>query len=362
MAPPPPPFNPRIALGFMVSMGVLILSFLWLARQIPTLAFGLGLVTLIAVAVATIIADAWLEEAHKREEELRRNRYKREAQQALEAELKSIADRERQQAEIRETQRLQREALLLEQQAAAQRQREEMLAKAKRLEDERLRREAELREAEIQEKNARDEQARIEREAFLRAERHKRCLTDKFIFPYCCDLCPKCRSTNFEEILAGEPRFGAFRHNSANDFKRQFEDRMEVLDHKGVGNLIFDALMRPDQHKTPDEISTYVAEVVPEYVSRSFNLPATVSFQLIHTDRHIDPCHRGGWAEDSFPQLCVFAYVLGSTWERLPSPHAGLVPYFTWCALMQSTEILKVATEWLKTQPSDRSNCDLSDL
>jgi hypothetical protein len=54
---------------------------------------------------------------------------------------------------------------------------------------------------------------------------------------------------------------------------------------------------------------------------------------------------RGWWDADSFFQLCIFAFVLGSTWRKLPSPYEHLLDYFLWMAERQEKAINEVVEQ-----------------
>ena len=123
---------------------------------------------------------------------------------------------------------------------------------------------------------------------------------------------------------------------------------LDAEDFTGVGNLMMEILMRPHQERHPDEDARLLARRLGEIVGCRFGIPATWTYPSPHRDRHIDHRHRGSWARDTYVELIITAYVLGSTRLNLPSPHDQLVIYYRNTASDQVQQIEQAAAEYRK--------------
>lgn len=153
-------------------------------------------------------------------------------------------------------------------------------------------------------------------------------------------ICPKCKCPDVEQIEAGSVDTSVSARKIAPDrFKELYNEKVDQRDFIGLSNTLLESLMRPNQHKEPDEITSYLADVIPGIVAEKFDIPTSMTYARPHADWYLPPHLRGDWAADDFHQLCIFAYVLGATWKVLPTPHFGLIDYYHWMAVQQEQMI-----------------------
>jgi len=194
----------------------------------------------------------------------------------------------------------------------------------------RLSEEKEQRSKQLHEQLERERQERKlrEQEEFMRSERYCVCsCNSRFLLPISLHKCPSCHKAELSHVLAHKGE-GFFANWTFDSFKADIKSKIDSCDFIGVGNLVLEALMRPNQHKSPDESTKFLINLIPDVVGKKFKIPPASTYARVHTDRYLSPHLRGKWEFDVFYQMCVFAYVLGATWEVLPPPHTGLHDYF----------------------------------
>lgn len=190
-----------------------------------------------------------------------------------------------------------------------------------------------------------------ERAAFLALPRHNHCTSCQFVFPISLvQSCPKCDSTKIDsDVLAydSEPRkarknLGGISDAQLISLDTKIESKCELDDFIGLGNLILEIALRPDQAEYPDILTGHLEDAVRVMIARKFNIPVGMGFCEPHADFHLPHALRGDWSSHRFPQLLIFAYVLGASWKTLPDPHAKLLPYYRLLAERQTEQITLV--------------------
>jgi hypothetical protein len=141
------------------------------------------------------------------------------------------------------------------------------------------------------------------------------------------------------------------------DFVAVVTQQYQRGDFVGLGNTILETLIVQQQDRNALPEGVLLAENERKFLAKYFDVPLSVSYACPHRDRFLRSERRGHWAEDHFVQLLITAYVLGATWESLPSPHDKLLPYYQLMARQQQASI-EAAAERYRQRPQSIQDTD----
>jgi len=268
--------------------------------------------------------------------------------------------------------------------------------RAKKMEDMRRQREAEAqaenerqqvwrREAEKaqqRQEEAKREEYRRRHDAWEQTDKHAVCEKDHYYPAHLGDLCPlpNCRrrrvklvhshsGLEMDAFISSVPPLTPplVPSNATSQqimalgtadsvFVQEMTNRIRIQDYIGLGNRILETLLLPSQEHEQDARARWLAENVRGIVSRKFQIFDELSFSQLYQDECLAAFYRGKWQYDGFPQLLIYAYVLGATWKKLPPPFEKLVPFYTLLAENQTKIIQQAAASnkaWWDSQSAE---------
>lgn len=316
---------------------------------------------------ASLMAKQARESAKAAAEEVERNRIEAEKR---ERESEEWREQSRADAAAREQEaRREAEALRLRQLELAQVQQQEFErqeqareqrrheAVQRHLEEEQRRREEEIRKEEERKQRELAVAAGFERVGKLRQCQHCQLIYPHYLGPQC----PRgnCMSPQidipadrdafdriFATVLSGgvpplipePPPRNAI--GSVAAIAEQVNQRLEIGDFLGIGNLILEVTQQWGGDKIPNELTLELTTQVRRIVAVRYGIPELLSYAQPQRDECLPPHLRDDWTADVYPHLLIVAYLLGATRINLLPPHDRLVPYYRMMALKQNDSIV----------------------
>ena len=253
------------------------------------------------------------------------------------------------------------------------RQAEEQEA-AKHAQIEQKRRQAEEQEAARHARNAWEESERCRKAAIQEAERHARLVYERAYKVRQCGACnfypafliPKCPfcSSNYEQVEIAAidrsiplpqsvPITPVIDGPAMRTLLQAVNARLEAHDFIGIANSMLEVLMRKGQEENPDDEARVLYQTAPRIAAGFFQMPEILSYAQPHRDIHLPHHLRYDWLAYAFPQLVIFAYMLGATWNTLPPPHDQLLPYYLFMAEKQAKSIQEAKEAYEKRPKPD---------
>lgn len=114
----------------------------------------------------------------------------------------------------------------------------------------------------------------------------------------------------------------------------------------GIGNLMLEVLLRPNQHIQPDADAELLPHCVRQIIAHHYDVPESLTYRCALRDKSIPPADRGDWARDTFVQLIIMAYVFGASRTNLSPPHDKLLSFYVRAAEEQRHDIERAASEY----------------